>query len=172
MFLIDFNSFNENVPFKEPAKSKKKYKEYKQPDYYCKDCDKTMTYRSRYAHFTSLKHCLNANNQNSISFMLEDSDEYRQKIKDISQFSSPRKVKANAMKYGFQADKIRVSNLKTKKWMYEHEGKKIHFGYWGTEDYTVHKDDRRLYKFQWRNHKWKTMDKHTPAYMAYWLLWS
>ena len=68
--------------------------------------------------------------------------------------------------------KIEISNLKTKKYMIRHPvtNKKNHFCS-TMQDYTYHKDEKRLKNFRSRNHKWSTADKYSPAYLSYWYLW-
>ena len=51
------------------------------------------------------------------------------------------------------------------------EGKWIHFGFYGMEDFTKHRNLRRRDAFRIRNAKWATAPKWSPSWMSYWLLW-
>jgi len=51
------------------------------------------------------------------------------------------------------------------------QGKWIHFGQMGYEDYTKHKDETRRDNFRKRNAKWSKAEKYSPAWLSYWLLW-
>ena len=93
------------------------------------------------------------------------------KYEELIKISDPEIV-FKKFKHNNPTIKIEISNLKTKKYMIRHPitNKKIHFGS-TMSDYTKHKDEKRLKNFQSRNHKWKTMDKYSPAYLSYWYLW-
>jgi len=68
---------------------------------------------------------------------------------------------------------IGISTRKGKKYMIQvpNGRKKIHFGDLSREDYTKHKDEKRLHAFQRRNAKWKAYPIFTPAWLSYHLLW-
>ena len=67
---------------------------------------------------------------------------------------------------------VQVSTRKDKKYMVINpNGNKIHFGAWGMEDFTKHKDKERRMNFQKRNKKWATASKWSPAFLSYALLW-
>ena len=67
---------------------------------------------------------------------------------------------------------LQESSRKDKKFMViSPEGKKIHFGQKGYEDWHIHKDPKRRERFRTRNAKWANADKWTPAHLAYWVLW-
>jgi hypothetical protein len=64
------------------------------------------------------------------------------------------------------------STRKDKKFMViSPEGKRIHFGQKGYQDWHSHKDPIRRANFRNRNAKWKNAQKWTPAHLAYWVLW-
>jgi hypothetical protein len=64
------------------------------------------------------------------------------------------------------------STRKDKKFMViSPEGKRIHFGQKGYQDWHSHKDPIRRANFRKRNAKWKDAQKWTPAHLAYWVLW-
>ena len=60
--------------------------------------------------------------------------------------------------------KAMLLNPVTNKW--------IHFGQKGYDDYTEHQDEKRLRYFRQRNAKWKDAEKYSPAWAAYYILWS
>ena len=65
-----------------------------------------------------------------------------------------------------------VSTRKDKKYMIKNpQGKWVHFGQWGAEDATKHKDTIRINNFKKRNAKWANSPKWSPAYLSYYLLW-
>lgn len=59
--------------------------------------------------------------------------------------------------------KYMLYNPNTKKW--------IHFGQASYQDYTVHKDKKRLELFRKRNARWATQPKYSAGFMSYHLLW-
>ena len=64
------------------------------------------------------------------------------------------------------------STRKDKKWMvYNPEGKKVHFGQKGYEDWHLHKNPIRRDLFRKRNAKWANAPKWTPAHLSYYILW-
>lgn len=68
--------------------------------------------------------------------------------------------------------KLLVSSRKDKKFMViSPEGKKIHFGQKGYEDYHQHKDPVRLMNFRKRNAKWADAPKWTSAHLSYYVTW-
>jgi hypothetical protein len=58
-----------------------------------------------------------------------------------------------------------------KKYMIFHDGKRVHFGQKGYEDFTAHHDLRRRANFRKRNARWASAPKFTPAWLSYHLLW-
>jgi hypothetical protein len=88
----------------------------------------------------------------------------------LSDYSVISVVRAKARRLGFK-DEILPSTRKDKKYMIVHEGKKIHFGQMGYEDFTKHKDKKRQTAFLKRNAGWKSRPKYSPAYLSYVLLW-
>lgn len=70
------------------------------------------------------------------------------------------------------AQSLDISNRQDKKYkIMSPQGVWIHFGYWGSEDYTKSRSDSRRQAFLRRNHKWADQDVWTPGWMAYHLLW-
>jgi hypothetical protein len=59
--------------------------------------------------------------------------------------------------------KYMIQNPSTRKW--------THFGQWGFEDYTRHKNEMRKAAFQRRNHRWATADPFSAAFASYYFLW-
>lgn len=67
---------------------------------------------------------------------------------------------------------IKPSTRKSKKYMLlKPDGKWVHFGQYGMEDYTKHKNLTRRVAFRLRNHQWAYQDILSPAFLSYWLLW-
>ena len=94
-------------------------------------------------------------------------------MKDLNLYSTPWTVYQNARNlYGYDVD-IKPSTIKDKKYMiYDKDNDKwVHFGQYGYEDYTKHKDEKRRNNFLSRNHKWLKRDKYSPAFLSYNLLW-
>lgn len=92
---------------------------------------------------------------------------------DIDIYSNPNKVVRKAISIYGKDVLIDFSTRKNKKYMIynPNNNKWVHFGQYGYEDYTKHKDKLRRERFLNRNHKWSNMDKYTPGYMSYYLLW-
>lgn len=64
------------------------------------------------------------------------------------------------------------SSRKDKKFMVQDpNGKWVHFGQKGYEDWHSHKDPIRRERFRNRNKKWANAEKWTPAHLAYYVLW-
>lgn len=73
--------------------------------------------------------------------------------------------------YGKDVD-LYYSTRKDKKFMVQRpDGKFIHFGQKGFEDWHSHNNPLKRERFKNRNKKWATADKWTPAHLAYWVLW-
>ena len=85
----------------------------------------------------------------------------------LTDYSDPREVTRRGLKLGL---KVEPSTRKDKKYMV-FDGKPIHFGQMGYEDFTKHKDEKRRTSFQKRNHKWAAAPRNTPAWLSYHLLW-
>jgi hypothetical protein len=89
---------------------------------------------------------------------------------EILKYSNPSIVQQQANKY--LGEKIYISTRKDKKYMVKNpEGKWIHFGQFGYEDYTKHKDENRRDNFRRRNAKWSKAEKYSPSWLSYWILW-
>ena len=59
-----------------------------------------------------------------------------------------------------------------KKYMVKFDGRTIHFGAKGYEDYTTHKDPERKAKYLKRHAGEKWADPMTAGFWARWLLWN
>lgn len=69
---------------------------------------------------------------------------------------------------------IDISTRKNKKYMIRGdftEGKWVHFGQMGYEDFTKHKDEKRQDAFIKRNANWIERPVNSPAFLSYVLLW-
>jgi hypothetical protein len=92
--------------------------------------------------------------------------------KDIEKYSNPAIVRQMADRYLGEEVPVYLSSRQDKKYMVQSpEGKWIHFGAYGMEDYTKHRNRDRREAFRVRNRKWASADKWTPAFMSYFLLW-
>jgi hypothetical protein len=92
----------------------------------------------------------------------------------IWKYSNPLEVRKQVDKiYGNDVD-LYLSTRASKKYMIPNPqtGKMIHFGQWGSEDATHHKNKDRITMFRIRNAKWRLADQWSPAYASYFLLWS
>lgn len=87
-------------------------------------------------------------------------------MEKLRKYSDPTVVKTKAKAMGLEP-----STRKDKKYMTVVNGKTIHFGAMGMEDYTKHKDKARMERFKKRNGKWRNALRDTARYMAYHLLW-
>ena len=85
-------------------------------------------------------------------------------------------MEAKARRLG--ASELCQSTRKDKKWSVVYNGKRIHFGALGYDDYTTHHDDERRASYR-RRHKGILLRdgrpaytvKSQPSYWAYHLLW-
>ena len=69
---------------------------------------------------------------------------------------------------------LNLSTRKNNKYMIRGEftnNKWVHFGNINYEDYTFHKDKRRLDNFRKRNSKWGYSNMDTPSFLSFYLLW-
>jgi hypothetical protein len=92
----------------------------------------------------------------------------------IYNYSNPEIVERQASIYFPNDFDLKISTRKDKKYMIKGgftNYKWVHFGAWGMEDFTKHKNKERKKAFQLRNHKWKNMPENSPAYISYYLLW-
>jgi hypothetical protein len=88
----------------------------------------------------------------------------------MEKYSNEAEVQRMADKYG--VGKINLSTRRDKKYMVETpDGKKVHFGQIGYEDYTKHRDPERRRLFRLRNAKWASMPKYSAGWLSYHLLW-
>ena len=89
-------------------------------------------------------------------------------MKDLGKYSNYDKVRALGKKYGVD---VMISTRKDKKYMITHNGRRIHFGAMGMEDFTKHKDEKRRERFRQRNRRWANAPKYSPSWASYYLLW-
>ena len=93
------------------------------------------------------------------------------KYKEIYRYSNPNIVLDQLHKY-YGEIALYLSNRKDKKYMLQDpQGNWVHFGQWGYEDYTKHKDDIRRENFRRRNAKWRDFRKYSAGHLTYYLLW-
>jgi hypothetical protein len=86
-----------------------------------------------------------------------------------SYFKSVRK--ALTKYYGKDVD-LYESTRKDKKFMVQRpDGKWVHFGQKGYQDWHHHKDPVRRERFRQRNKRWAEAEKWTPSHLAYYILW-
>jgi hypothetical protein len=95
--------------------------------------------------------------------------------KSIRLYSNPTEVYRRASKYLGKTAKINLSTKKDKKYMVvTPDGKIVHFGQMGYEDYTKHKNKTRRKNYLKRSRKikgnWKK-NKYSPNNLAIHLLW-
>ena len=103
------------------------------------------------------------------------SESLKNKSKTIKKYSNPTEVYRKANKYFGKSVKIRLSNKRDKKYMITTpEGKIVHFGAMGYEDYTKHKNKTRRKNYLTRSGnikgEWKK-DKYSANNLARKLLW-
>jgi hypothetical protein len=93
------------------------------------------------------------------------------KLKELKKYSNPLQVAKMGDKY-IKGTPIYISTRKDKKYMVEApDGKWIHFGFFGMQDFTLHRDIVRRDRFRKRNAKWAEQDKWTAGWLSYHLLW-
>jgi hypothetical protein len=91
---------------------------------------------------------------------------------DILNYSNPSTVQKLARQYLGNDARVYLSTRAGKKYQIKDpNGNWVHFGAWGYEDFTKHKDETRRKQFQQRNAMWKAADKWSPAFLSYHLLW-
>lgn len=85
-----------------------------------------------------------------------------------------KSVKKSLKKYYGENVKLYASSRKDKKFMvYNPDGKKVHFGQLGYDDYhSSGKDEEKRKRFLKRNDRWKIAEKWSPAHLAYYVLWN
>lgn len=68
---------------------------------------------------------------------------------------------------------LKPSTRKNKKYMLlnPETDKWVHFGYYGMQDYTRHKNKDRRDRFKTRNKRWADSYPYSPSFLSYWLLW-
>jgi hypothetical protein len=93
-------------------------------------------------------------------------------MKDITLYSDPKQVQSRAYQLLGKDAVINLSTRKDKKYMIKDpNGKWIHFGQYGMEDFTKHKDLTRREAFKTRNARWKKATTYSPAWLSYFLTW-
>ena len=97
------------------------------------------------------------------------------KKNEIYKYSNPPEVYRLASKYLGKKAKIGLSTKKNKKYMVTRpDGKVVHFGQMGYEDFTKHKNKTRRKNYLTRSRKirgnWKS-DKYSPNNLSIHLLW-
>jgi hypothetical protein len=91
----------------------------------------------------------------------------RQELEKYSDFHVVNKKAKRLLGVG-----VDVSTRADKKYMIRTpDGKVIHFGAWGMQDFTKHKNKDRLNAFKTRNNKWASAPKWSAGFMSYNLLW-
>lgn len=94
---------------------------------------------------------------------------------DLIKYSNPERVKKNAIEYLGKDVKIYISNRPTKKYMVQDlDGKWVHFGEMGFQDFTKHLDKERQYRYLKRAMKIRGdwyKNKYSPNMLAINLLW-
>ena len=96
-------------------------------------------------------------------------------MEELLKWSDPHQVRKMADKYLGKDVPLYISTKKDKKYMVQNpEGKMIHFGQLGYEDFTKHKNPerRRLYldRATKMKGKWKN-DKYSPNNLSINILW-
>ncbi len=88
----------------------------------------------------------------------------------IELFSNPKVVQKKAKEYGLNVvysprknKKYRIVNPETNKY--------VDFGFYGMQDFTLHKDEERRQKFLSRNRRFKDAPKYSASWLSYYLLW-
>ena len=97
------------------------------------------------------------------------------KEKAIRKYSNPAQVRKLAKKYFGKTVKVRLSSKKEKKYMIKTpEGRTVHFGQMGYEDYTKHKNKTRRKNYLTRSAKIRgnwAKDRFSANNLARKLLW-
>lgn len=95
---------------------------------------------------------------------------------EIFNWSNPLEVKKNAIKYLGKNVPLYYSTRSSKKYMViTPEGKKVHFGQQGYEDFTKHQDEKRRESYLARATKIKgtnATNKYSPNMLSINLLWN
>jgi hypothetical protein len=88
----------------------------------------------------------------------------------IELFSNPKVVQKKAKEYGLNVvysprknKKYRIVNPETNKY--------VDFGFYGMQDFTLHRDEERRQKFLSRNRRFKDSPKYSASWLSYYLLW-
>ena len=94
-------------------------------------------------------------------------------MKNLNLYSDPKTVyKLAHYIYGPDVE-IKESTRKDKKYMMKNPftNRWVHFGQYGYEDYTRHKNLSRRLAFRTRNRSWANENPFSPAFLSYYLLW-
>lgn len=98
--------------------------------------------------------------------------DYTQKLHQLLKYSNPSLVQQTADAYFDRPTPLFLSTRIKKKYMIQTpDGKWVHFGEMGYEDYTKHQDEERRNRFRRRNAKWGDTEPYSPASLSYYLLW-
>ena len=90
-------------------------------------------------------------------------------MNELKLYSDPKLVLEAGYNMGYN---IRISTRANKKYMVlRPDGKWIHFGQIGYQDFTKHGDEKRRDSFWRRNWRWASADRYSPAYLSFHLLW-
>ena len=93
------------------------------------------------------------------------------KEEDIKLYSNPDKVYKDAKKLYGKDIEFDISTRKDKKYMIFYNGRWVHFGQMGYEDWTRHRNEQRRQAFRIRNKKWANSPKWSASFLSYHLLW-
>jgi len=96
-------------------------------------------------------------------------------MNNITKYSNPNEVFNKAKKYLKNNVEIQLSSRKCKKYMVKNpDGKWVHFGAIGYEDFTKHKDEKLRYNYLRRatniRGNWK-QNKYSPNNLSIHILW-
>lgn len=94
------------------------------------------------------------------------------KEEEMLKYSNPVIVRQLGDKYLGKDTPIYYSSRADKKYMVQSpEGKFIHFGQYGMEDWTRHRNEQRRQAFRTRNKRWANSPKWSASFLSYHLLW-
>lgn len=89
---------------------------------------------------------------------------------EVEKYSDPKEVMRRLKKIDPNKTLL-LSHLKTKKYKIWDGQRYVHFGAMGYEDYTKHKDQKRIEAFKKRNARWKNAPKWSAGWLSWNLLW-
>jgi len=96
----------------------------------------------------------------------------KMKTEELLNITNPMEAQRKAYYYLGKDATLYYSTRKGKKYMIlnPYTNKMVHFGS-QLEDYTLHKDKKRLNNFKTRNHNWYNAEPYTPAFLSAYILW-